>query len=415
MKKAIRYGIALASLSLIASGAFTEVKLTFTSPSVHFATESYAAGSPELLVAEQLNTAFDVVSSPTGVFNTAIGDLEDQIGDKLNKFGEQKKLAEGFGNATSYSGQAATMQGYQGYKLFAVMGGGMLGIQIPSTDIAQLKTIPDTIMDDPDLYAGFAASMPVFSIGINAETVFGLIGLGDLFNNLYINLKAGGGSFNYETELDVNKLALNFESFNVGLGVNYQLFPSIGVLGGLARWRGINLGSGFTVQNSAFDVTLTLDKITQNMDPMNFSIGPSTVTANGALSVIPAVKLGSNVTTFTIPLEASTSVQFLWLFNLNVGVGADFVFGTSDVIAEASTPIIFDLTIDDPSNTITSPTNTPGSIKLDAGTKGVSPAMMHARLMTGLGTNFGPLKIDMPVYYYLSSGFAVGLTVGIVW
>jgi hypothetical protein len=32
-----------------------------------------------------------------------------------------------------------------------------------------------------------------------------------------------------------------------------------------------------------------------------------------------------------------------------------------------------------------------------------------------LGFNFGPVKIDIPVTYYLASGFAVGLTAGFVW
>lgn len=339
--------------------------------------------------------------------------MTSTINGQLDKFDKQEKLAQGFGNATVYAGQGATMQGYQGYKLFSVMGGGIAGLQLPSMNLDELAMIPQNIMDKPDLYAGIAATMPVFNLGINAETVFGLIGLGDLFNNLYVNLKVGAGNLNQDFTVDSKKYALDMESFTFGVGVNYQLLPSIGILGGLVRWRGVNLGSGFTVQNSSFSISLPFNPLTQPIVNQNFTLGSDTYTVSGTMEAKPVIKLGSSVTTFTIPLEATTSVQALWVFNMNLGVGADFVFGSSDIIAEASSSLNVTPAISGGSNLVSSVD--PGSITLDLGTKGVSPSLTRARIMAGLGSNFGPFKLDMPVYYYLNSGFAVGMTVGVVW
>lgn len=413
MKKAIRYGIALASLVLFGSQAFAQV--TIKMPRISFAfTETHAlTATPEENTALQaLNDAFDP-NSPNEVLSAAMSGMTSTINGQLDKFDKQEKLAQGFGNATVYAGQGATMQGYQGYKLFSVMGGGIAGLQLPSMNLDELAMIPQNIMDKPDLYAGIAATMPVFNLGINAETVFGLIGLGDLFNNLYVNLKVGAGNLNQDFTVDSKKYALDMESFTFGVGVNYQLLPSIGILGGLVRWRGVNLGSGFTVQNSSFSISLPFNPLTQPIVNQNFTLGSDTYTVSGTMEAKPVIKLGSSVTTFTIPLEATTSVQALWVFNMNLGVGADFVFGSSDIIAEASSSLNVTPAISGGSNLVSSVD--PGSITLDLGTKGVSPSLTRARIMAGLGSNFGPFKLDMPVYYYLNSGFAVGMTVGVVW
>lgn len=413
MKKAIRYGIALASLVLFGSQAFAQV--TIKMPRISFAfTETHAlTATPEENTAlKALNDVFDP-DSPNAVLSAAMSGMTSTINGQLDKFDKQEKLAQGFGNATVYAGQGATMQGYQGYKLFSVMGGGIAGLQLPSMNLDELAMIPQNIMDKSDLYAGIAATLPVFNLGINAETVFGLIGLGDLFNNLYFNLKVGAGNLNQDFTVDSKKYALAMESFTFGVGVNYQLLPSIGILGGLVRWRGVNLGSGFTVQNSSFSISLPFNPLTQTIDNQNFTLGSDTYTVSGTMEAKPVIKLGSSVTTFTIPLEATTSVQALWVFNMNLGVGADFVFGSSDIIAEASSSLNVTPAISGGSNLVSSVD--PGSITLDLGTKGVSPSLTRARIMAGLGSNFGPLKIDVPVYYYLNSGFAIGMTVGVVW
>ncbi|TAH54949.1 MAG: hypothetical protein EWM51_04665 [Treponema sp.] len=406
MKKALRYGIALASLVLLGSMAFAQV--TITMPLVLFPTDS--ADTTQNDIAAALNDQF--ADTASGPFADAITGMTSTINGQLGKFDKQEKLALGFGNATAYAGQGATMQGYQGYKLFSVMAGGIAGFQLPSMNIDEIAEIPGSMMKESDVYAGIAGAVPVFNIGINAETVFGLIGLGDVFNNMYFNLKFGGGKINENFTFESKKYAVDIESFTLGMGVNYQLLPSIGLLGGFVRWRGINLGAGLTIQNSSFVISLPFDTMSESVS-VPVTVGSDTYTATGTMEAVPTVRVGSTVTTFTIPLEATTSIQTLWLFNVNFGLGADFVFGNSDVVAEATSPINLGLAVDGMASL--SPTITPGSVKLDLGTRGVSPSLTRMRIMAGLGNNFGPLKLDVPLYYYLNSGFAIGVTLGVVW
>lgn len=406
MKKALRYGIALASLVLLGSMAFAQV--TIAMPSVLFPTNS--ADTTQNDIAAALNAQF--ANTESGTFADAITGMTSTINGQLGKFDKQEKLALGFGNATAYAGQGATMQGYQGYKLFSVMAGGIAGFQLPSMNIDEIAEIPGSMMKESDVYAGIAGAVPVFNIGINAETVFGLIGLGDVFNNMYFNLKFGGGKINENFTFESKKYAVDIESFTLGMGVNYQLLPSIGLLGGFVRWRGINLGAGLTIQNSSFVISLPFDTMSESVS-VPVIVDSNTYTATGTMEAVPTVRVGSTVTTFTIPLEATTSIQTLWLFNVNFGLGADFVFGNSDVVAEATSPINLGLAVDGMASL--SPTITPGSVKLDLGTRGVSPSLTRMRIMAGLGNNFGPLKLDVPLYYYLNSGFAIGMTLGVVW
>lgn len=106
------------------------------------------------------------------------------------------------------------------------------------------------------------------------------------------------------------------------------------------------------------------------------------------------------------------------MFNLNLGVGIDLVFGNTDITAKAEGDTTIDdikIIIDGVEQTLNS-TSDDGNITVDASTEGIAPSFLHPRLMLGLGTNLGPVKIDVPVYYYFNdTGLALGITFGIVW
>jgi hypothetical protein len=340
--------------------------------------------------------------------NAALSEAAVQIQTQsdISKYdGKQEKLAKGFGNANAYSAQAATLQGYQGYSLFAVTGGFMFGSQLPSLDPNKIAAISDTIADDPDVYAGAAPAMTFINVGFNAQKVFGFFNkdLGDRMKHFYFNVKFGSLSQSFGS----GDNTLDFDTTNFGIGVNYQWLPSVGILGGFARWRGINFGSGFLYQANTINFTTTTS-VTQTV----------TQTVGGHTSVVtltakPRLNVEAKMNTVSIPLEATTSVQFLWLFNLNAGVGADLVFGSSNISATGTSPITID-SISYDNTPVTGYSTGPGSVTVKAGTDG-NPDLARVRLMTGLGFQVGIVKLDIPVYYYLASGLAVGITGGIVW
>jgi hypothetical protein len=136
-------------------------------------------------------------------------------------------------------------------------------------------------------------------------------------------------------------------------------------------------------------------KLDQQTEPS----GTITVTIDPDLQF----KIDSDI--FTVPVELSTSVRLLWIVNLSLGAGADFSYGKSDMTMN----INGDVNITGASQTA------PGYIKVDAGVNDTLPDWVKPKLMAGLGLSLGPVMIDVPVTYYFSNGFNVGVTAGIVW
>jgi hypothetical protein len=403
MKKRILGTIAAAML-IVGTGAFAQV--TVVAPQIDITDPAFALalGGDAAAVEAQINTALA----------TAANQVQSQ--SDISKYdGKQEELAKGFGNANAYSAQAATLQGYQGYSLFAVSGGFMFGSQLPSLDPNKLTAISDTIADDPDVYAGLAPSVTFINVGFNAQKVFGFFNkdLGDRLKHFYFNVKFGSLSQSFGT----GDNTLDFDTTNFGIGVNYQWLPSVGILGGFARWRGINFGSGFLYQSNTIDFTTTTS-VTQSVTTTDSSTSTDVTTV---ISANPKLNVEAKMNTVSIPLEATTSVQFLWLFNLNAGVGADLVFGSSNITATGTSNANVDsMTVNNGALTKTYTNGNgynitqQGKVSVKAGTDG-NPELARVRLMTGLGFNVGPLKLDIPVYYYLASGLALGITGGFVW
>jgi hypothetical protein len=410
------FGIAIAAIIFSGAQGYASPTIAIAAPTITFDGADDAFGIPGLDAT--LNDYFLPTSDGGIAFQDSIDQLETDANTELANYGDQESLAMGFGNANAYAAQSATLQGYQGYKTFAVMGGLIVGAQMPSIDLAVLQAIPDTIADDPDIYAGIAPSASL-NIGINAGKVFGFFNkdLGSNMKNIYLNVKFGTLDYVYATDAQGD---LDMSSTNFGVGVNYQWIPSQkSFLFGLAKWRGISLGSGFNYQSNSIKFSTTIDPI-----PTPFSVDvsgtggiPGGSTVSGTVTAVPEINLGIEMQTYSIPLEASTSVQLFWLLNLNLGAGMDLVFGNTDITATASS----DVSISDTTTTAGgSPVpvtinSTPGTFTLEAGTDGIAPSIARGRLMTGIGLQLGPVKIDIPVYYYFMSGMAFGLTAGIVW
>ena len=411
MNKRVFFGIASLAMIFLGSQVFAAPTVTIVAPTLSFTgTGTGATLALNQAYASALNTAF---ASPE--FNATINKIKTDSETQLSKYGSQTKLGEGFGNANVYSAQSGTLQGYQGYKTFAVMGGLLVGAQLPSFDPNQVTKMFESMQTNPDIYAGLAPSVTYLNVGINAETVFGLFNknLGKTLKNFYFNVKGGG--LNQTFDID-SSTKLVMASTTFGIGANYQFLPSSpSIMFGLFKWRGLNFGTGFNYQANKIDFTLTMAKITQSMPITSFTSNGVTVNPEATFSVKPKVNVGVEMNTFSIPLEATTSVQLLWLSNINFGVGADLVFGSTTIKAIVDSPLNIDSFTTGLTGTGVTASTTPGKVTIDASTKNVAPSLVRARIMTGFGLQAGPVKIDMPIYYYLASGLAFGLSAGIVW
>ncbi|MBN2401281.1 MAG: hypothetical protein JXN64_02675, partial [Spirochaetes bacterium] len=189
----------------------------------------------------------------------------------------------------------------------------------------------------------------------------------------------------------------------VGIGANYTYIQTASFLAGLVKWRGISFGTGFIYTYNKTDFTIEMDEIEE---PISYA-GPPNV--NGNLVLDPSFIIGVKSNTYSIPFDVTTSVQLLWALNFTLGIGIDFVFGSTDINLESDGKVYTELT--GYSGSIT-----PGSYNVDASTKNQKPSWIRQRIMTGIGFNILAVKIDVPVIIYpFDSAIAVGVTAGVVW
>ncbi|MCX6827442.1 MAG: hypothetical protein NTV06_09320 [candidate division Zixibacteria bacterium] len=334
---------------------------------------------------EALNDALSVA------IGEAFDDAIAEANDTLSIYRDQQDLARGFGNANAYSSQVATFQGFQNYSRIAVTSGVMVGVQAPSTDPDYYKNLDDRIRHDGDLFAGVGAGVSFFNVGINAKSIH---------PGLYLNFKFGSLSIKPTDEAKVSNTI-------IGAGVNYTLIkPKSGSF--LFKWRGLSVGSGLIYHTSKVTYKLELDPLTED-----FTASSGIYDIDGQVVIDPSVNLEVNVKTLTVPFDITTSAQALWLFNLTLGAGLDFNLGKTDILLISNGSVTIGDDLDTPPG-VDIDSITPGMVHVDGSTTGVSPSFSRLRLMTGLGFNFGPAKIDIPIIYYLKSGVSAGVTVGVV-
>ncbi|MEJ5360985.1 MAG: hypothetical protein WHV26_02895 [Spirochaetota bacterium] len=321
-----------------------------------------------------------------------------QANADLAQYKDQEQLATGFANANMYSTNAATHQGYPNYSLFAITTGVMVAAQAPTSNIDYYTggKIEDDLEANGDLYVGVAGSVAFFNIGVNA---------GIFVPGLYVNVKFGkfDSAWVYDNE------DFSFNTFIAGLGVNYSLIDQKGI--GLARWRGIAVGTGVVYQTTDVWYKVSLDPVSQHFSDNN---GSNTVT--GDVVVDPSFAITLDMYTVSVPFEVTTAVQLLWLLNLNLGAGIDLVTGNSDLVLKAAADAtVENVAVDGNTLPKSQYEVTPGKLTIDGQTVGKKPKWARARVMTGIGFNFGPVKLDIPVIYYFDNGAAVGVTVGFIW
>lgn len=393
----------LVSLAIAAAfGAGNAFEIKGTKPTVEFNTTSLGP-----LFTPAMKAQFE--AKMNGEVGTAFERTLADANTNLKGFKEQKRLAQGMANANAYSSNSATLQGFQNYDLFAVSSGFMLGVQAPSLSPSAYKTIGDDITKDGDLYVGFGAGFTYLNVGLNCKF---------LLPGLYLNAKYGGLS------RDIGDFSLDFKV--LGLGVNYKLLEPKSFIG-LVKWRGISVGSGFYMQMDKLNMKITPDSITQqahfreavlsgattaqdSTDKKSLldAMGYTAANPDAQITLTPSFDMGLDISTYTIPFEVNTAVSIFWGFlNVNAGLGADLNFGSAEIVLEGNSLAKI-------GSDTTKVTFTPASVKVD-GSSDNGPSFVRLRAMTGLGIGLGPVKLDIPIIYYVKSGMAFGITGAIVW
>ena len=329
----------------------------------------------------------DVSFDNGGPIDTAFAaTVEAAIVPLIAQYDNMPDLARGFGNANTYASHAATLRGYQGYDIFAIAVGSMLSVQAPNDDPMFFTELQDEL-DTGDIYAGVGGNPAVVQAGLN---------LGFIIDGLHIAFKFG--KFDYG--VDKSDYKIDYKSNLFGGLLNYQIINEKAILSRILLWRGLSLESGFIYSNNIVSFYKKLDTIL---------IPP---TGGYEASVDPSIDLVLDTKTVVIPLEIYTSIRLLYVLNIGVGGGLDFVpYGRTSFELKSAGPIVL-------TNTPVAPigVGTEGTATIDAGTSDVEPDKYRPKAMMNLGISAGPIFIDVPAtYYFTDNGYAVGISAGMAW
>lgn len=314
--------------------------------------------------------------------------IQNQLNsDSFSKMHDLTQLSQGFANANMAAFDNASLLGYQTYDLFALSVGANVGLAVPSFDPSAAASTINSIATNGDEYAGLATGGFAGQFGLN---------LSFLVPHLYGTLKAG-----FVPAVPVN--GASYQQMMVGLGVDYTVLSPVDY--GYFKWRGLTAGSGLTYNSNTTTVTINLG--TETSSPFSASIQGNSVTLTAAATDIKTT-LAVTDSSVVIPLDLMTSIQFLWILNLAVDLGADLSFSSANIKLGANS----DLTVQG----LTGATVVPGSATLTATDSSGTGSLLVPRLGAAVGVDLAIVKIDVPVSFYpTTKAFAAGATVGIVW
>jgi hypothetical protein len=328
--------------------------------------------------------------------DAAAKNLENQLNQ--NTFPSFTDLSRGFANASALTSYAGTNQSFQNYDLFSIMVGANMGFALPGSNPSDISKGFNSFHDKGDVYLGAGASLAV-NVGLKVPFIF---------DNLYVSGKFG--SFT-KHNIKMKDTRLDIDQTLVGFGLNYSLIQDYGLLGGLARWRGISLGSGLIYTSSKY----TFNAFKKDQSYKFVDSKYSTITAEIDASNIEA-DLSIKSSSLTVPFDAVTSMQMFWLLNFGFGAGIDINIPTSSIDGGGSAAI----TAKDTSglNVFKTDTGNEGSVSISdkSTSKAKFTDIVSPKLMASLGLNISIVKLDLPLIYYpFSKAFSIGICAGIVW
>lgn len=176
-----------------------------------------------------------------------------------------------------------------------------------------------------------------------------------------------------------------------GFHLQYKIIDEIGLPLGMLKWGGLSFSTGLEYSKMKISYSMAYD------EGMEYSGTTASFDGN--------VKVGADIATYSIPLELTTSFQFLYIVAPFCGVAADFNFGEAKSIAELTGDI-----------TVTGIETGTGTASLSLGDK-VSPETFSYRYLAGIQLNIPFARIYAQIQKSISPAgiWGIGLGARIAW
>ena len=383
----------LTALTVIFSGFSDEITVTGTAP-------TFKTDDPE--AQKHIGFFNDYLES---AFNSMLGNIQDASNSILPPgLVNSANLLNGFGTSSVFSSHGATMRAYTDYKFLSISIGAMVGLKLPENTTNSFingRMDLSNLMTDNVVF-GVSPQFLSIHVGFNSSAFIKVFP-----ENLFLGLRLGySGLSNLSIPIDKADINLDFNTFTIGLTVNYQLVPTMGI-DNIIKWRGVNIGSGLIFQTTKLDLSIPLDQIDAPIGTAGGLLAGGPLD-NLTLVIDPRAIFNININTFTIPIEVMSAIKLLFL-NIPFGLGFDIGFGKSALSADAEAGVNIEgvnsgLLTQDKS----------GSLSVDIKNNDIAPTAFNFKIMIGLGLTLGDgFIIDIPLTIYLMDGFNLGFNLGL--
>jgi len=259
--------------------------------------------------------------------------------------------------------------------------------------------------------SGSSTSLPNAGVSANVSLVGGLnaalilprkVGpMESKFLNLYINFMS--------LELDTipgigESLEPGSEVTSFGLHGTYHIIPPFSFIAGLFGWGGVMLTSG--IDFSTLTIVLT-QKVEQGT---SVDVGEGAEQTTFEANYDGQANFEIDLNNFSIPLEASTNVQMLWILSLTLGVGIDINTGFAQSNSSVEGDILVDIPKDKDAEKVKGGT---GILDLSS-TAG--PDFGAFRIFVGPQINIALLRISFLTHFVpQSNSAALRIGASVVW
>jgi hypothetical protein len=230
--------------------------------------------------------------------NSEIQKIEDDINKGLPSASTPDRLMKGMANSSVMSGKGVGSDYASNMSVFLIGAGVGVGADLEKNKEA----------DSPISGAGIQGGIIIgTNLGwMDTKTVLGL-------DTDKLNIYFNGMRYNYEMNNKDTSGSANLSSF--GFHASYDWIKSKGSK--LLGWGGVKIHTGFEYNQTNLKVKSSIKK------DLTYTDGTGTYTSN----IVGSPMAEIDVSTRSIPLEISSSVQILYILSLYGGLGADYNLG----------------------------------------------------------------------------------------
>jgi hypothetical protein len=237
-----------------------------------------------------------VPQAVTDFINSELQKIEDEVNKGLPSAASPDRLMEGMANSSVMSGKGVGSDYASNMSVFLLGAGVGVG--------ADLEKQGDADLSGAGLQGGL-----VLGTNLGWMDTQRILGLDTNKLNMYVNF------FSYEHEMETGDTNAAIDTTSYGIHFSYDWIKPRGNV--LLGWGGVKVHLGYEYNSTKlkFDSSITESVTTTN----------SGDTYSSNINASPFATI--DVATHSIPLEISTSVQFLYFVSLYTGLGADYNFG----------------------------------------------------------------------------------------